>query len=66
MPNAGQGVITAVQSLVNHVNAQHQTAHIVDTSLGYGGVTRGLQHIATRSGATYSDALLTYPIDLDA
>jgi isopenicillin-N epimerase len=66
VPNAGQGVITAVQSLVNHVNAQHQTAHIVDTSLGYGGVTRGLQHIATRSGATYSDALLTYPIDLDA
>ncbi|NBY13055.1 MAG: aminotransferase class V-fold PLP-dependent enzyme [Actinobacteria bacterium] len=66
VPNAGQGVITAVQSLVNHVNAQHQTAHIVDTSLGYGGVTRGLQHIAARSGATYSDALLTYPVDLDA
>jgi isopenicillin-N epimerase len=66
VPNAGQGVITAVQSLVDHVNAKHQTAHIVDTSLGYGGVTRGLQHIAKRSGATYSDAVLTYPIDLDA
>ena len=66
VPNAGQGVVTAVQSLVNHVNASGQTPHIVDTSLGYGGVTRGLQHIAARSGATYSDAKLVYPIDLDA
>ena len=66
VPNAGQGVITAVQSLVNHVKAQHHTAHLVDTSLGYGGVTRGLQHVASRSGATYVDALLTYPVDLDA
>ena len=66
VPNAGQGVVTAVQSLVDHVNASRQTPHIVDTSLGYGGVTRGLQHIAARSGATYSDAKLVYPIDLDA
>lgn len=66
VPNAGQGVITAVQSLVDHVNRQKQTPHIVDTSLGYGGVTRGLQHVAARSGATYSDARLVYPVDLDA
>lgn len=66
VPNAGQGVVTAVQSLVDAVHGQHHTPHIVDTSLGYGGVTRGLRHVAARSGATYSDASLTYPIDLDA
>lgn len=66
VPNASQGVVTAVQSLVDHINSTRRTAHIVDTSLGYGGVTRGIQHIAKRSGATYSDAVLTYPTDVDA
>lgn len=66
VPNASQGVVTAVQSLVDRANRSGQHAHIVDTSLGYGGVTRGINHVAQRSGATYADALLTYPHDVDA
>ncbi|MFM9138133.1 MAG: hypothetical protein ACKOQZ_08395, partial [Actinomycetota bacterium] len=42
VPNASQGVVTAVQSLVDCANRLGQHAHIVDTSLGYGGVTRGI------------------------
>lgn len=66
VPNASQGVVTAVQSLVDHIRRTGRSAHIVDTSLGYGGVTRGINHVAHRSGATYADALLTYPTDTNA
>lgn len=66
VPNASQGVVTAVQSLVDLINRSGRTAHLVDTSLGYGGVTRGINHIAARTRSTYADAPLVYPRDLDA
>jgi isopenicillin-N epimerase len=66
VPNASQGVITAVQALVNDATAQKQQAHLIATSLGYGGVLLGMQHIAARSNATYSVADLVYPTDVGA
>ena len=51
VPNASQGVITAVQALVDDAIAQKQQAHLIATSLGYGGVLHGMQHIAARSTA---------------
>ena len=64
VPNASQGVITAVQALVDDAMAQKQQAHLIATSLGYGGVLLGMQHIAVRSNATYSVADLVYPTDV--
>ena len=66
VPNASQGVITAVQALVDDATAQKQQAHLIATSLGYGGVLHGMQHIAARSNATYSVADLVYPTDVSA
>ena len=66
VPNASQGVITAVQALVDDATAQKQQAHLIATSLGYGGVLYGMQHIAARSNATYSVADLVYPTDVGA
>jgi isopenicillin-N epimerase len=66
VPNASQGVITAVQALVDDANAQKQQAHLIATSLGYGGVLHGMQHISSRSNATYSVADLMYPTDVGA
>ena len=66
IPNASQGVITAVQALVDDATAQKQQAHLIATSLGYGGVLHGMQHIAARSNATYSVANLVYPTDVSA
>ena len=66
VPNASQGVITAIQALVDDATAQQQQAHLIATSLGYGGVLYGMQHIATRSNATYSVADLVYPTDVSA
>jgi isopenicillin-N epimerase len=66
VPNASQGVITAVQALVDDADAQKQQAHLIATSLGYGGVLHGMQHISSRSNATYSVADLVYPTDVSA
>ncbi|CAB4966566.1 unannotated protein [freshwater metagenome] len=66
VPNASQGVVTAVQALVDDANAQKQQAHLIATSLGYGGVLQGMQHIAFRSNATYSVVDLVYPTDVSA
>ena len=66
VPNASQGVITAVQALVDDATAQKQQTHLIATSLGYGGVLHGMQHIAARSNATYSVADLVYPTDVGA
>ena len=66
VPNASQGVITAIQALVDDANAQKQQAHLIATSLGYGGVLHGMQHISSRSNATYSVANLVYPTDVGA
>ncbi len=66
VPNASQGVITAVQALVDDATTQKQQAHLIATSLGYGGVLYGMQHIAARSNATYTVANLVYPTDVSA
>jgi len=66
VPNASQGVITAVQALVDDATAQKQQTHLIATSLGYGGVLHGMQHIAARSNATYTIANLVYPTDVSA
>ena len=65
-PNASQGVVTAVQALVDDATSRNQRTHLVATSLGYGGVLYGMQHIATRSNATYAVADLVYPHDVTA
>ena len=66
VPNASQGVVTAVQALVDDATSRNQRTHLVATSLGYGGVLYGMQHIATRSNATYAVADLVYPHDVTA
>jgi isopenicillin-N epimerase len=66
VPNASQGVVTAVQALVDHATSRNQRTHLVATSLGYGGVLYGMQHIAFRSSATYAVADLVYPHDVTA
>jgi isopenicillin-N epimerase len=66
VPNASQGVVTAVQALVDDANSRNQQTHLVATSLGYGGVLYGMQHIASRSNATYAVADLVYPHDVTA
>ena len=64
VPNASQGVVTAVQALVDDATSRDQQTHLVATSLGYGGVLYGMQHIASRSNATYAVADLVYPHDV--
>ena len=66
VPNASQGVVTAVQALVDDATSRNQRTRLVATSLGYGGVLYGLQHIAFRSNATYAVADLVYPHDVTA
>jgi isopenicillin-N epimerase len=66
VPNASLGVVTAVQALVDDATSRNQRTHLVATSLGYGGVLYGMQHIATRSNATYAVADLVYPHDVTA
>lgn len=66
VPNASQGVITAVQTLVNQCSLEQATPHLVATSLGYGGVLHGLEHIAKFSKCNYSIAQLVYPTEIDA
>ena len=66
VPNASQGVVTAVQALVDDATSRNQRTHLVATSLGYGGVLYGMQHIAFRSSATYAVADLVYPHDVTA
>ena len=66
VPNASQGVVTAVQALVDNATSRNQRTHLVATSLGYGGVLFGLQHIAFRSNATYAVADLVYPHEVTA
>ena len=66
VPNASQGVVTAVQALVDDATSRNQRTHLVATSLGYGGVLHGMQHIAFRSSTTYAVADLVYPHDVTA
>ena len=66
VPNASQGVVTAVQALVDDATSRSQRTHLVATSLGYGGVLYGMQHIAFRSNAAYAVADLVYPHDVTA
>ena len=66
VPNASQGVVTAVQALVDDATSRNQRTHLVATSLGYGGVLYGMQHIAYRSNATYAVAEVVYPLDVTA
>jgi len=66
VPNASQGVITAVQALVDDASSRNQRTHLIATSLGYGGVLFGMQHVAFRCNATYAVADLTYPHDVTA
>lgn len=65
VPNASQGVVTAVQALVDDATSRNQRTHLVATSLGYGGVLFGMQHIAFRSNATYAVAEVVYPHDVN-
>lgn len=65
-PNSSQGVITAVQALVDDVNSRHRQAHIIATSFGYGGVQFGLQRIAQRSNATLTTVAVQYPDEISA
>ena len=65
-PNSSQGMITAVQALVDDITMHKRQAHIVVTSLGYGGVQRGLQRVAQRSGATLSTVAVRYPDEITA
>lgn len=65
VPNASQGVITAVQALVDNANMHHQQAQLVVTSLGYGGVHFGMQRVAQRSNATLSIATIDYPHEIN-
>ncbi len=66
VPNASQGVITAVQALVDDANVRKRRAHIVATSLGYGGVQLGLRRLAQRSNATINTVAIRYPDEITA
>jgi len=66
VPNASQGVVTAIQSLVDEATSRNQRTHLVATSLGYGGVLFGMQHIAARSNASLAIADVVYPHDVTA
>ena len=64
VPNASQGVITAVQALVDDATAKQQHAHMIAVSLGYGGVHYGMQRVAKRSNATLTIAEIAYPHEI--
>lgn len=64
VPNASLGVITAVQALVDDVTMHHQQAHLITTSLGYGGVQFGIKHVAQRSSATLRTVTIEYPHEI--
>lgn len=64
VPNASQGVITAVQALVDDATAKQQQTHMIALSLGYGGVHHGMQRVAKRSNATLTIAEITYPHEI--
>ena len=66
VPNASHGVVTAIQSLVDEATSRNQRTHLVATSLGYGGVLFGMQHIAARSNASFAIADVVYPHDITA
>ena len=66
VPNASQGVITAVQALVDDIHVHQQQAHLVVTSLGYGGVHLGMQRVAQRSNATLDIVTIEYPHEITA
>ena len=66
VPNASQGVVTAIQSLVDEATSRNQRTHLVATSLGYGGVLFGMQHISARSNASFAIADVVYPHDVTA
>lgn len=65
-PNSSQGMITAVQALVDDITMHSRQAHIVVTSLGYGGVQFGLRRVAQRSNATLSIVAIQYPDEITA
>ncbi len=64
VPNASQGVITAVQALIDDLTAKRQQAHMIAVSLGYGGVHYGLQRVAQRSNTTLAIAEIAYPHEI--
>ncbi len=66
VPNSSQGMATAVQALVDDVNSRHRRAHIISTSLGYGGVHLALQRVAQRSNATLNTVAIRYPDEITA
>ena len=66
VPNSSQGMATAVQALVDDVNSRHLRAHIIATSLGYGGVQLALQRVAQRSQATLDTVAIRYPDEITA
>lgn len=66
VPNSSQGMATAVQALVDEVNSRHRQAHIIATSLGYGGVQFALQRVAQRSKATLDTVTIRYPDEITA
>lgn len=66
VPNASQGVVTAIQSLVDEATSRNQRTHLVATSLEYGGVLFAMQHIAARSNASFAIADVVYPHDVTA
>lgn len=66
VPNSSQGMATAVQALVDDVNSRHRRAHIISTSLGYGGVHLALQRVAQRSTSILSTVAIRYPDEITA
>lgn len=64
VPNASQGVITAVQALVDDATTKQQRAHMIALSLGYGGVHYGMQRVAKRSNAILTIAEIAYPHEI--
>lgn len=61
VPNASQGVITAVQAIADDFTRQDRHTHIITTSLGYGGVQFGIQRVAQRCNATLTTVAIEYP-----
>ncbi len=66
VPNSSLGMTTAVQALVDDANSNCRPAHIVATSLGYGGIHLALQRVTHRSCATLSTVTVAYPHEITA
>ena len=66
VPNASQGVITAVQALVDDATAKQQRTHMIALSLGYGGVHYGMQQVAKRSNAILTIVEIAYPHEISS